>query len=913
MKKEELKVTKLSKKVMSLAVATFVTVSSVFSGNAGNVDTAKAATTDTVKHTYTVHFKMPSAWTQTPTLYAYSVKEDAAKTLDRPLGIFPGEKMTKENTSTSDKWYSTTVTTTVDYAEVIFSDGGIAKGTQYEDPYGAGKVDDYIVTNRYPDAFVTDSNGNVVKDKETGKPMEKRGFTITSDVWFDPATMTEPSTKNPSTVATATPSTTSTVKPTASASTKPSASPSTAPTSTTTTAPIVVPTVEPVTGPQVSADVESNDVVNGNYFYEEDNDYINVKVNLAEGATSATYSIDNGPEKTITEPTTVKVGEGKIANSAVTLTVKSTDGKTTNVQNFTYFKATKVEAPKKLSTAMFKLFNTVSTLANGTEVTADATNVNAATTIPVHFAAPTSWTADKDHSVYIYAYYNVTEGGKTVAKWPLGDWPGTKVTKDTNGYYSANITVKDSDTNGANVMLVNIKGELGDYKEDKKVENGHYYECTTVNKMPCKVDTEGNADLNGQVDGYSVTKETWFTATSATDATATTVNPNATATPTATPTTKPTATPTTAPTAKPTVAPTLSAYFGAEKSAPQYNTTKQTISAVAVNATGTVTYSFTVDGKVIYQGENNSTTWDASQLEAGSHTLTAVITDSSNASVGLVKTYELVKETPVATPVVTATASAIPTVVPTVVPTATAIATVTPSAIPTVTPSAIPTVTASAIPTATPTAIPTIEPTAVVVPTPDVPNGDSVVTPAALSGTISFSKTGKTAGETITIKAKGKNGTPKYKYTYYVVKGSKKTKLASNTTKTSVQWTPAKAGTYTIKVKITDAAKKSKTISKKYKVKARVITIKAFKTNKKSGQKVKTKITLTAKATTKKGKVSYKFAVQKGNGKIKTIKGYSSKAKKVWKPTKKGTYTLYVYVKNGKGVTVAKTKKFVVK
>ena len=167
--------------------------------------------------------------------------------------------------------------------------------------------------------------------------------------------------------------------------------------------------------------------------------------------------------------------------------------------------------------------------------------------------------------------------------------------------------------------------------------------------------------------------------------------------------------------------------------------------------------------------------------------------------------------------------------------------------------------------------------------------------------------------ETITIKAKGKNGTPKYKYTYYVVKGSKTSKLASNTTKTSVKWTPSAAGKYTIKVKITDAAKKTKTIKKTYTVKARVITIKSFKTDKKSGQKVKTKITLTANATTKKGKVSYKFAVQKGSGTIKTLKAYSTKNKKVWKPTKKGTYTLYLYVKNGKGVTVTKTKKFEVK
>ena len=896
MKKEELKVTKFSKKVMSLAVATFVTVSSVFSGN---VTTTKAATTPTVKHTYTVHFKMPSAWTQTPTLYAYSVMEDANKTLDRPLGVWPGKKMTKE----SDKWYSTTVTTTVDYAKVIFSDGGTPTGTQYEDPYGAGKVDDYTVTNRYPEAYVTDpTTGKVLIDEKTGKAVEKDGFTITSDVWYDPATMSAPSTTNP------TVTTTPSKAPTSTPSKAPTSTPSKAPTSTPTNAPVVVPTVEPVTGPQVSANVESKDVVNGNYFYEEDNDYINVKVNLAEGATSATYSIDNGPEKTITQPTTVKVGEGKIANSAITLTVKSTDGKTTNTQNFTYFKATKVEAPKKLSTAMFKLFSTVSSLANSTEVADTTEPADTTTDKTVHFKPPVDdekWPST--NSVYVYAYYGDEKNKEEVT----GPWPGKKAEKDTNGYYTCKIAEA---TEKVTVIFASVSGELG----EKKLSTSQkwYYECTVTTQLPDGFKTDENGeyikDSYGnyiKLEGFEVSQETWFNGDKAT-----TVNPNPTAAPTATPTAKPTATPTTAPTATPTVAPTFAAYFGAEKSAPQYNTTKQTISAVAVNATGKVTYSFAVDGKVIYQGENNSTTWDASGLEAGSHTLTAVITDEkTKKNVGLVKTYELEKAAPTATAVATVTPSAIPTVVPTVVPTATAIATVTPSAIPTVTPTAIPTVTPTAIPTATPTAIPTIEPTAVVVPTPEVPNNNPVTTPAALSGSISFSKTGKTAGETITIKAKGKNGTPKYKYTYYVVKGSKKKTLAKNTTKTSVQWTPTAAGKYTIKVKITDAAKKTKTIKKTYTVKARVITIKSFKTSKKSGQKAKTKITLTAKATTKKGKVSYKFAVQKGSGKIKTIKGYSSKNKKVWKPTKKGTYKLYVYVKNGKGVVVTKTKKFVVK
>ena len=220
-------------------------------------------------------------------------------------------------------------------------------------------------------------------------------------------------------------------------------------------------------------------------------------------------------------------------------------------------------------------------------------------------------------------------------------------------------------------------------------------------------------------------------------------------------------------------------------------------------------------------------------------------------------------------------------------------------------------------PESTQTPVATIVPTA----TPNTTTNGAIVTDntiasgnvsgSAVTGSVIFAKKGKTVGEDVTIKvitANKKKGA-KYTYSYYV--GSKA--IAKNSKKTSATWTTSKKGTFTVKVNINENGKKVATASAKYAVKARVITIKSLKTNKKSGQKKNTPITITAKATTKKGKVSYKFAVQKGNGSIVLIKDYAKKGTVTWTPTKKGTYKLYVYVKNGKGVIVKKTKTFKVK
>ena len=469
--------------------------------------------------------------------------------------------------------------------------------------------------------------------------------------------------------------------------------------------------------------------------------------------------------------------------------------------------------------------------------------------ITAHFSAPASW-----DNVYAYAYY--TDSTKRLQE-PLGYWPGTKLEKGTDGKYNVSVI---SSAGYAKFIYTNVdESSLPDGVMPEPIPKndgieGYYYDVKAKAQLP---NFDGNTSTE---DGYKAEEgENSFTSEIIP-----TPGPISTVKPSATPTLIPTVTPTLTPTITPTITPTL---------------------------TPTITPTVT-----------------PSAIPTVVPTVIPTVTPSA-----------------IPTVIPTVTPSAIPTVTPSTIPTVTpsAIPTVTPSAIPTVTPSAIPTVTPSVIPTVVPTVIPTVTPSAIptIIPTvtpgvivvDDIPSDPIVATPSALKGSISFNKTNKTVGETIKIKASAKNGKATYKYTYIVKKGTKKTTLASKTTAKSVNWIPTKAGTYTVSVKITDANKKTVTVTKKYTVKKAVIVVKSFKTSKSSGQKVKTEIVLSANATAKKGKPSYKFAVQLGNGKIKVIKKFSTKKKVTWKPAKKGTYTLYVYVKNGKGITVTKTKTFKIK
>ncbi len=87
-------------------------------------------------------------------------------------------------------------------------------------------------------------------------------------------------------------------------------------------------TVQPA-GPSVTSSV-----VDGTTFDTETKDIVLTLKN----ATSGTYSVDDGPVKTFTDTATVTLGQGKIADTDVTVKVTATDGSTTKNFTFTYHK-----------------------------------------------------------------------------------------------------------------------------------------------------------------------------------------------------------------------------------------------------------------------------------------------------------------------------------------------------------------------------------------------------------------------------------------------------------------------------------------------------------------------------------------------------------------------------------------------
>lgn len=194
------------------------------------------------------------------------------------------------------------------------------------------------------------------------------------------------------------------------------------------------------------------------------------------------------------------------------------------------------------------------------------------------------------------------------------------------------------------------------------------------------------------------------------------------------------------------------------------------------------------------------------------------------------------------------------------------------------------------------------------------PNDDSGLDPYisfAVKGSAS-KKSPQKAGASIKFTATSSNGTGTSRYTFYYKKttsSSSETTLRKAGTSSSYTWKPTKAGTYYVYVRAVDELNNvAEAQIGKYVINGLSATVKL---SKKSPQKVNKKITITATPKNASGTVKYRFVVKLKNKKVKDSK-YQSKAKYNWKPTKKGTYTLYVYVKDSYK-TVAKKKTFKIK
>ncbi len=882
MKEGGIFVKKFTKRAVSLAVASFVTVTSVFTGSTINANAATTSilATTTKSDTYKVTFTAPSDWTGTVYAYAYYTVADSSgtKTKQEPLQMWPGTAMTKN----SDGTYSINVDTTEGYTRMIFAN--VTENlSEVEIKYDEVNNQKYYNFKTQLAQVPAHSEDTAVED----------GAYVTSDCTISSTGVV------------------TNVTPTATPTTEPTKTPEVTATPKVTEEPTAAPTVTPVSGPQVTVSE-----ANGTSYYEETNDSLSVVVDLAEGATSATYSVDNGPETTITGKTIVKLGEGKIANSEIRLKVTSTDGTTTNTQEFTYYKKSKASetatktSKKSISASMVSLFSTVKTFASA----------STRKELPVHFKIPASdWEGTEldgtPRTVYCYAYY--VENGRI--ERPLGIWPGKAMTKNGDYY---NVTI-DAPQGSVKVMFSSVIGGKGQhYNEGAILSDGaiateEHYQCNVKYKLPYGYSGKDEYGNDIPYDGLQISDETWITVDGynsnnlAITGTSTVTPIPSTASPTPTATTTPDAgkeTPDPSATATAPVSTELDGYFGASLSAPQYNTTAQTLSAVALNATGDVTYAFSVDGEEIYSGSKSILDWTPSNLTEGTHVISAKITDSKGNVWTETKNYTISVDA-------TAEATATPevTVEPTVEPTVTPEVTVEP----TVEPTATPEVTVE--PTVVPTTVPTVAPTATVSVNIDnsgsqnpsnAVSGSAVTSPGSIA--ITFSKKNKTAGETIKVKANVSGIDEVYKLSYAVKKTGGKTKtLAKKVNKKSVSWTPTTKGTYTVTVKAySEEGNVLATATTKYKVKKRVITISSIKP---ASTKVGKVTTIKIKGKTTKGKLKIKVVIKNSKNKTVKTKKYSKKKTFTWKPSKKGTYTIKVTAKNGKGVVVSKTKKIKVK
>ena len=107
-----------------------------------------------------------------------------------------------------------------------------------------------------------------------------------------------------------------------------------------------------------------------------------VQINVGEGV-NGSYSVDNGPVKTFTGNATVVLGQGKIADSDVTLTV--TAG--TATKTFTYKKVFDKEvAAKEQASGMVAMGNAVMKIQSLFEIVADAAEVNTAAETDAYYA-----------------------------------------------------------------------------------------------------------------------------------------------------------------------------------------------------------------------------------------------------------------------------------------------------------------------------------------------------------------------------------------------------------------------------------------------------------------------------------------------------------------------------------------------
>ena len=272
-----------------------------------------------------------------PHIYLYTESTPVSE----PAGKWPGTLMTEEG-----DYYVYTNASETSSVLAIFN-GGEGK---WQDPDGGEQAKGYSVSG-----YVEYAKGTVSK--------VEGGSTDTSA----PATVSPKAKKAGKAPEFVEPGNDATPTPVV-ATTEPTEAPT--PVAEETQAPVAEETQAPVVKETPSISV---DVADGSEF---DTETMEVTV-TAKNATNATYTIDGGATKSFSDSTVVTIGEGKIADSEVTLKVTATDGQEKVEQIYTY---KKVFNPGKAAETQEVKVSAIVKLQSAMEIVKDAAQANATAT-----------------------------------------------------------------------------------------------------------------------------------------------------------------------------------------------------------------------------------------------------------------------------------------------------------------------------------------------------------------------------------------------------------------------------------------------------------------------------------------------------------------------------------------------------
>ena len=162
-------------------------------------------------------------------------------------------------------------------------------------------------------------------------------------------------------------------------------------------------------------------------------------------------------------------------------------------------------------------------------------------------------------------------------------------------------------------------------------------------------------------------------------------------------------------------------------------------------------------------------------------------------------------------------------------------------------------------------------------------------------------------GETYKISASASGGTGNCQYRFAISKNGTTKKFQSYSTQNYINWTPASAGSYVIRVSVKDE-------NGDYDVRTATVAVSKFGISKISSNKTLRKgVTVKLKATLKAGKspYTYQFNITRSGKKVLSKKTKNNYVK--WKITKTGTYKVKVTAKDSLGNTASKTTTYKVK